>query len=80
LDSRFREVGKLVRRETERFIVGYRFDLRRNTLNPEYADNPDAGREHHFRAYRLKGAPADEVVLRPASRSDQPPEEDEDAE
>jgi hypothetical protein len=80
VDSRFREVGELVRRETERFIVGYSCDLRRNTLNPEFADNPDAGKEHLFRAYRPKGAPTDEVILRPASGCDQPPEEDEDAE
>jgi hypothetical protein len=80
VDSRFREVGRLVRRETEKLIVGYAFDLRRNTLIPEFADNPAAGKEHQFRAYRLKGAPADEVILRPASGHAQPPEEDEDAE
>src|SRR6266568_2795111 len=35
VDSRFRAVGKLVRREAQKLIVGYRFDLRTNTLKPE---------------------------------------------
>jgi len=79
-DSRFREVGRLVRRETERLIVGYMFDLRKNTLQPELADNPDAGKEHHFRAYRLKDSPTDEVTLRPAPVPEVTQEEDDDAE
>ena len=63
--SRFRAVGKLVRRETEKLIVGYTFDLRTNTLKPESVDNPAAGKEHEFAAYRLKGSAAEEVAMRP---------------
>src|SRR6266487_6486522 len=48
VDSRFRAVGKLVRREAQTLIVGYTFNLRKNTLKPESVDNPAAGREHSF--------------------------------
>src|SRR5439155_9704510 len=63
VDSRFRAVGKLVRREAEKLIVGYAFDLRTNTLKPESVANPAAGREHKFIAYRLKRSGRDEVVM-----------------
>ena len=59
MDSRFRAVGKLVRREAQKLIVGYTFDLRTNTLKPESVDNPAAGTEHNFVAYRLKGSVTD---------------------
>ena len=65
MDSRFREVGKLVRQETEKLIVGYEFDLRTNTLKPESMDNPAAGKEHEFVAYRLKGSATEKVAMRP---------------
>lgn len=65
VDARFRSVGKLVRRETEKLIVGYTFDLRTNTLKPETADNPAAGKEHKFVAYRLKDSASDAVAMRP---------------
>jgi hypothetical protein len=65
VDARFVEVGRLVRREAERLIVGYTFNLRTNTLTPELVDNPSAGKEHRFRAYRLKGARGEGVALRP---------------
>jgi hypothetical protein len=62
--SRFRAVGQLVRREAQRLIVGYTFDLRTNTLKPESVDNPAAGAEHKFVAYRLGGAATDAVMMR----------------
>ncbi len=65
LDSRFRAIGNLVRREAARLIVGYTFDLRANTLKPESVDNPAAGREHKFIAYRVKGAATEQVAMRP---------------
>lgn len=80
VDSRFREVGKLIRHETGKLIVGYTFDLQSNTLKPELADNPDAGKTHEFRAYRLKGAPKDAVTMRPPRATDATPDEDDDAE
>jgi hypothetical protein len=61
---RFFSVGDLCRRESNEFIVGYSFDLRANQLIPQKAPNPDAGREHLFRAWRLKGSPRDPVALR----------------
>jgi hypothetical protein len=65
IDTRFRAVGKLLRREAENLIVGYGFDLRQNILKPESVANPAAGKEHHFIAYRLKGSVADAVAMRP---------------
>jgi len=65
VDSRFRIVGKLVRREAEKLIVAYTFDLRRNVLKPKSVNNPASGTEHNFIAYRLKGAPADKVTMLP---------------
>ena len=65
MGSSFRSVGKLVRREADRLIVGYTFDLRTNSLSAESVDNPAAGKEHAFVAYRLKGAPRGEVAMRP---------------
>ncbi len=60
----FKQVGTLTRREAARLIVGYSFDLRRNALNPETVPNPSAGREHIFRAWRLKDAPGEAVAMR----------------
>ena len=60
----FSKVGDLVRRETSRFVAGYRFDLTTNELFPEHRSNPNAGREHPFSAYRLEGEPPGPVRLR----------------
>lgn len=49
------ECGELVRRETDRLVVGYRFNLETNEIEAEYRVNPDAGREHVFKAYRVAG-------------------------
>jgi hypothetical protein len=57
-DERIEEVGQLVRTEADQIVIGYRFDLRDNTLTAEHAPNPSAGREHLFFAYHLKNAPA----------------------
>ena len=40
------------------------FDLKTNELRPAKVANPGAGREHRFRAWRLKGSPADPVAMR----------------
>jgi hypothetical protein len=60
----FREVGRVVRKETERLIVAYTFDLRRNTLVPKTIPNPDAGREHEFSAWRVARGSREPVELR----------------
>jgi hypothetical protein len=72
-DSRFREVGRLVRHEPEKLVIGYAFDTRANTLVPELVDNPSAGREHSFSAFRLKGVGGEEVAIRPAAESSEAP-------
>jgi hypothetical protein len=62
--KRFFKVGELCRRESAELIIGYSFNLRANRLLPRKVPNPDAGREHVFRAWRLKGSPTDPVTLR----------------
>lgn len=57
-------VGDIVRCEAAQLIVGYRFDLRTNTLTAETVPNPGADREHSFRAWRLKGESSEVVRLR----------------
>ncbi|WP_198407799.1 hypothetical protein [Alcanivorax borkumensis] len=52
-DSRFQEVGSITRTEAENLVVGYTFDLRTNELKADLVPNPNAGKEHHFTAYRL---------------------------
>jgi hypothetical protein len=55
---------ELVRRETPKLIVGYTFDLLTNTLKPESVDNPAAGTEHNFIAYRLKDSATETIAMR----------------
>jgi len=45
-------VGELVRTETDRLMTGYYFDLTTNKLQATYTENPSAGQQHHFIAYR----------------------------
>lgn len=65
VDSRYHRVGDLVRREAEKLIIGYKFDLRTNTLKPETIANPSAGKEHKFAAYRIAGSTGEIVAMRP---------------
>lgn len=60
----FDHVGTLRRREVDEVVVEYHFDLRKNELHTMKAPNPNAGVEHVFVAYRLKGDPLDPVSLR----------------
>lgn len=64
LKSPFECVGELQRQEAEHLVVAYSFDLRTNELVPTRVVNPDAGRVHHFRAWRLKGTPGDAVAMK----------------
>lgn len=61
----FVEVGLLSRYEAHQLIIGYTFNLKTNEMRPETMANPGAGREHLFRAWRLKGSPPDQVSMRP---------------
>jgi hypothetical protein len=60
----FKQVGRLVRKEADKLIVGYTFDLKHNTLTPEVISNPSAGLEHHFLAWRLEDGPDKTVMMR----------------
>jgi hypothetical protein len=72
-----RQVGTLMRKEAERLIVGYSFNLRRNVLTPRTVPNPSAGRVHIFRAWRLDGGPDEPVVMHEAAlANDDDPEND----
>ncbi len=63
VEDDFVEVGSLARREVDRMVVAYNFDLRTNELVTTQVPNPNSGREHLFKAYRLKGDPTEEVTL-----------------
>jgi len=60
----FMRVGEISRREAARIVVGYAFDLQTNELTTQTIDNPGAGQEHHFTAWRLKGSDGTSVMLR----------------
>jgi hypothetical protein len=64
LPENFHEVGILTRKEADRLIVGYTFDLKNNTLSPKTLPNPSAGREHTFRAWRVAGGSDASVAMR----------------
>lgn len=75
IKGKLRKVGKLLRRETDRLIVGYSFDLTTNQLKAKTVANPGAGREHVFFAWRIpqkKGTSDDPVEMRPQSQSSDP--------
>jgi hypothetical protein len=60
----FKQVGRLVRKEADKLIVGYTFDLKHNTLAPEVISNPCAGFEHHFLAWRVEEGPDKIITMR----------------
>lgn len=64
VDDDLKEVGILIRREVKRMVVAYQFDLRTNELSTTLVRNPNAGREHVFRAWRVDGDPEEPVTLR----------------
>jgi len=53
VDERFNCVGDLDRVECEKLVVGYSFDLKTNEIDARTVPNPNAGRVHSFKAYRL---------------------------
>lgn len=54
LDESLELVGEFSRVEVDRRMSGYSFDLKSNELVATYEDNPQGGRAHHFRAWRLE--------------------------
>jgi hypothetical protein len=65
VDSDLVEVGTLLRREVDQVVVAYKFDLVTNELATTHVPNPNAGREHVFKAYRIVNDPRTGVSLRP---------------
>jgi hypothetical protein len=63
-DDRFRLVSEIERIETQKIVTKYTFDLQTNDLITSVEDNPNAGKVHHFRVYRLKGQPETEVRIK----------------
>ena len=62
--TKFQKVGTLVRKEADKLIVGYTFDLRTNILVPQTIQNPSKGKEHIFFAWRLSGSSDEPVTMR----------------
>lgn len=63
VDDSLVEVGTLVRREVDEVVVSYSFNLQTNDIATSNIPNPNAGREHVFKAYRVSGGPSDAVGL-----------------
>ena len=63
VDGNLFEIATLTRREAATGVVAYRFDMRSNELNTELVPNPDFGRTHIFKAYRMNGDPRTPVSL-----------------
>ena len=55
VDDNLFEIATLTRREARHEVVAYRFDMRSNELNIELVPNPDSGKEHVFKVYRING-------------------------
>lgn len=68
VDGGLVEVGALTRREVDQMVVAYSFDLRTNELETTKIPNPNGGREHMFKAYRVQGDPLDPILLREPAR------------
>lgn len=69
-DKGYVEVGLLTRVEAKELVIAYSFDLLKSELVPRKISNPDAGKEHWFRAWRLKGEPDEPVSLREIEPAD----------
>ncbi len=67
-DPDLQEIAVLTRKESERMVVAYKFDLRTNELSAMFVDNPNAGHTHVFKAYRVGDDPLESVTLRERSR------------
>ncbi len=68
VDADLIEVGALMRREVDQAAMAYSFNLWTNEIATTNVPNPNAGREHGFKAYRVAGDPADAVTLRVRQR------------
>ncbi len=64
MQGKWTKVGTLKRRESDKLIVAYTFNLKTNRLAAKTIDNPNAGKEHLFNAWRLPGTSRDRVAMR----------------
>ena len=64
LGKEFIVVGELIRKETTDLLASYNFNLNTNALNVEKIKNPNAGKKHLFRAWRLKEHKGEPVKMR----------------
>ncbi|MCD4697544.1 MAG: hypothetical protein K8S16_15050 [Bacteroidales bacterium] len=63
VDKRIFNVGKITRVEANQIVIGYEFDLTTNEISTREVNNPNKGKEHKFKAYRLKGESSKRVNL-----------------
>lgn len=68
VDDDLVEIATLTRIEVDRMVVAYNFDLRTNELKTDLVPNPNAGKKHVFKAYRMHGDPLTPVKLVERSR------------
>lgn len=64
VDNRFRLVGEFERVEANELVTKYTFDFDTNNIAKTLRKNPNAGKRHKFRAYRLKKSPETKVTLK----------------
>jgi hypothetical protein len=60
----YAKVGEIVRKEADRLLVAYSFDLLNSKIRARWVDNPARGNEHCFVAYRVVGDSTEDVSLR----------------
>jgi len=73
----FKKVGDLVRVESADLVIGYEFDLKTNKISAKTVVNPEAGRKHHFTAYRVESDSEKTVTLIPCIQQEDFEEGDE---
>ena len=56
-------VGTLVRKESDKMVVGYNFNLSNNLLATTQIENPNAGQNHTFKAYRHRSQTNKPVMM-----------------
>ena len=64
VDARLEASGELSRVETDQLLVGYEANLEENAIYPRFVNNPTAGQEHKFVAYRVAGTNGPIVSMR----------------
>ncbi len=64
IDPDLRKIAVPARREIERIVIAYNFNLQTKELGTTLVANPNAGRKHVFKAYRVDGDPIEPVTLR----------------